>query len=1236
MGIVYKAHDTLLDRDVAVKVLWTSALGSQGRARLLREAQAAARLNHPNIINIYDAGDTNGLSYIVMELLDGESLYDHKPGSMEEILRIVGQITDALEHAHAHGIIHRDLKPENVIVTSQGIAKLTDFGLSRSITARISQEGIIVGTVYYLAPEQALRQDIDLRADLYALGVLTYELVTGRLPFIADDPIGVISQHLNAPVIPPSTYNNLIPPALEALILRLMSKNPDDRPTTAADVRAALERIYEEPQEYDSSILAGLSPLDRLARGRLVGRQGEFNQIKNLWRSIISDRGPENPENVVVISGEAGIGKTPLVKEVRSLAQVSGARTLLGECYSRENAPYAPIVEILRAAQPFPEGMPDLIMADLHTLAPDLETRPVPAKVSLSPLSEQQRIFESLFALLATMAERQPMLVILENAQWADANTLLFMRHLARRARSAHLRLMVMITSRPGEVEEKSTFKNVLVDLSQEHLSIKIEMRPFDREKTRALLSSMFMQEITDDFLDAIYKVTEGNLFFIEQICKALIEDGSLYVENGQWNFCGAGEMLLPQSVRMALQVRINRLPESAQDVLRMASIIGREFDYEVLRRACDRHSEDELIEAVEAAIRAQLINEVDGSPRSRHLAGPGAISERFVFAHALIPATLREGISSLRRRRIHRQIAEAFEIVHPDDLETLAYHFAQAGDTEKALAYTARAGDRARMLYANEEALRFYGDALGMTSEADKNRFHILSSRASVYDVLAQRAEQRADIDEMLHLADLQQDDTMLCDALIALADLLLGTENLLALEPALRAVELSRKLNDPVREGRALRGVGWGAYIKQDYHESLSALETAVARFRQAGMLIQAAQCLHILSLVTGMQGLGEMEVSAKYAEDAVQLSRIAGDPRQEAISLRRVAIVKMDKQEYDEALQILQHSLNLHRELGDRLEECLALNAMAVTLTSMGKEPEACSLFSDAFQMALNLGSSLGIWMIFANMQWFCYRFEGRFEDAVQFASETLARPEIQKDPFLVSNILKLKAELLYDLGQYPAAIEILRDARIVADQYAGPVLQASIRLIIARLHADLGQFSEAQSALEEARQLSRKFERANDVAAINILEAEIDRREWEAGNLKQIRRAGMLIEQAVSLLRSTQWEFDLAIALTTAAWVALSQDHPEQALSYIEEAGSLFDKFPMRPEGFQYTYACALWANGRDEEAAAFLELAYQRVMQIASLTESESIRKSWLEDVYINRQIVNDWVNFHDL
>ncbi len=241
MGVVYRARDTLLDREVAVKVLSTTTLGSEGRARLLREARAAAQLDHPNIVAVYDAGESDGSPFIVMQLVKGRSLHERRPQSINEIVSIAGQVCAALELAHARGIIHRDLKPENILIAADGTVKLMDFGLARSTTSRISTEGVIVGTVFYLAPEQALGQAIDGRADLYALGVVLYELVTGRLPFTADEPLAVITQHLHAPVAPPRDLRADLPPALDALIVQLLSKQPENRPASASEVRRVLE-----------------------------------------------------------------------------------------------------------------------------------------------------------------------------------------------------------------------------------------------------------------------------------------------------------------------------------------------------------------------------------------------------------------------------------------------------------------------------------------------------------------------------------------------------------------------------------------------------------------------------------------------------------------------------------------------------------------------------------------------------------------------------------------------------------------------------------------------------------------------------------------------------------------------------------------------------------------------------------------------------------------------------------
>jgi serine/threonine-protein kinase len=252
MGTVYCAHDMVLKRDVAVKVLSRAGIGTEGRSRLLREAQSAAQLNHPNVVSVYDVGEVNvpGLEqtalFIVMELVEGETLHTHRPQDMNELLAITCQVCAALEHAHAHGIVHRDLKPENVMITPDGTAKLMDFGLARTVDSRLTTEGSIIGTVFYLAPEQAQGGEIDGRADLYTLGVMLYELMTGRLPFDADDPVAVISQHLHKPAVPPKEHNPGIPQAMEYLILRLLSKKPEDRPASAAEVEKALAQLADQ------------------------------------------------------------------------------------------------------------------------------------------------------------------------------------------------------------------------------------------------------------------------------------------------------------------------------------------------------------------------------------------------------------------------------------------------------------------------------------------------------------------------------------------------------------------------------------------------------------------------------------------------------------------------------------------------------------------------------------------------------------------------------------------------------------------------------------------------------------------------------------------------------------------------------------------------------------------------------------------------------------------------------
>ncbi|MFN0071154.1 MAG: serine/threonine-protein kinase, partial [Chloroflexota bacterium] len=248
---VYLAHDTLLDRDVAFALIKTEGLDDAGRQRIRREAQAMGRLgSHPNIVIVHDLGEEQGQPYLVTELMPGGDLVSILAAApehrlpLEQVLALAQQLCRALEHAHGRALIHRDLKPGNIWITADGTAKLGDFGLAVALDqTRHTQPGMMVGTVSYMAPEQAIGGVVDAHADLYALGCVLYELVCGRPPFIGEESVAIITQHLNTPPVHPTWHRPDCPPGLEALILRLLEKDASKRPGSAADVGAALGSV---------------------------------------------------------------------------------------------------------------------------------------------------------------------------------------------------------------------------------------------------------------------------------------------------------------------------------------------------------------------------------------------------------------------------------------------------------------------------------------------------------------------------------------------------------------------------------------------------------------------------------------------------------------------------------------------------------------------------------------------------------------------------------------------------------------------------------------------------------------------------------------------------------------------------------------------------------------------------------------------------------------------------------
>jgi eukaryotic-like serine/threonine-protein kinase len=248
MARVFRGTDRVLNRSVAVKVLSPQFAGDdQFVARFRREAQAAAALNHPNIVSVYDTGDQGDVHYIVMEYVEGRTLRDairqEGPILPERASEIAQAVARALSSAHEAGLVHRDIKPGNIMLTRDGEVKVMDFGIARTSTGdTLTQTAAVLGTASYLSPEQAQGTAVDARSDIYSLGCVLYEMLTGRPPFTGDSPVAIAYKHVREDPVHPSNLNPDVPPSLDAVVMKAMAKNPENRYQTADELRQDLER----------------------------------------------------------------------------------------------------------------------------------------------------------------------------------------------------------------------------------------------------------------------------------------------------------------------------------------------------------------------------------------------------------------------------------------------------------------------------------------------------------------------------------------------------------------------------------------------------------------------------------------------------------------------------------------------------------------------------------------------------------------------------------------------------------------------------------------------------------------------------------------------------------------------------------------------------------------------------------------------------------------------------------
>jgi len=724
---VYLAHDTLLDRDVAFALLKTEKLDDTARARIKREAQAMGRLgDHPHIVTVFDLGEQEGQPYMVLPLMSGgdvegliEKAIEHRL-PIEQAIAIAKSVCLGLEYAHAKGIVHRDLKPGNVWLSADGAVKIGDFGLALAVDlSRLTQSGMMVGTFHYMPPEQAMGGEVTARADLYSLGAMLYEMVTGRPPFVGDDAYGIIGQHINTPPVSPGWHRPELTPALEALILQLLEKDPQRRPASAAQVRQALESIeagtISQAPSREAPAVTG-SPLYRRV---FVGREAELRQLQAGFDSAMSGQG-----SLVMVAGEPGIGKTALCEQLSTYVTLRGGKALVGHCYEEGSLslPYLAFVEALRSY---------VLTRDIRGLRKELGTGAADVarivseirerlKVKLrppgDPEGERYRLMQAVTGFLSNAATVQPLLVVLEDLHSADKGTLEMLTHVSRNLTGT--RLFLVGTYRDIEVDRAHPLSAALAELRRVSTFGRVVLRGLNADEVRRMLENITGQDVPWGLAEAVHRQTEGNPLFVQEVVRYLAEEGLITREQGRWRATRDTplEMSIPEGLRDVIGKRLTRLSAVCNRLLSVASVIGREFRLKVLQRVAGV-AEDELITALDEAKRAAVVEE-----RS---AVAAAVTYR--FAHAFFRQTLYEEIIAPRRIRLHQQVAKALEELYASRLEEhateLAEHFSNSSDPSdlaRAVSYGEMAAQRALSVYAYGEAVRLLEQALKVQEVMD------------------------------------------------------------------------------------------------------------------------------------------------------------------------------------------------------------------------------------------------------------------------------------------------------------------------------------------------------------------------------------------------------------------------------------------------------------------------------------------------------------------------------------
>jgi tetratricopeptide (TPR) repeat protein/predicted Ser/Thr protein kinase len=987
MGVVYHGRDRQTGQRVAIKCLEPELVGLLPEVveRFEREGDILRRLDHPNIVKMLGVSHEGERRQIVMEYVAGGSLREllrrQSRLSVERALAIALELSDALSRAHHLGVIHRDIKPENILLSQDGTPRLSDFGLAKSSDRRraLTPSGTIVGTLAYQCPEVLHRGKYDARSDVWAFGVVLFEMLGGRRPFVAAQPAPLLMAILRQSVPDLAALRPDAPRALIDLIERMLDKDPERRPASMRQIGAALEALAGARPATVARAVTAPTP----DAAPWVGRALELERLEQLATACLAGRG-----RVVLVTGEAGAGKTALVDQLarRVRRDAPALRIGAGHCFEHfgPSEPYAPFLEAV--GQLLDGDVERAFAGTLERYAPTwclqfpahfsaLESREYLQRVTLG--AGRERMLRELGDALVAFTRVVPLCLRIEDLHWADPASVDLLRLLCRRAPES--RLLVIATWRTDPVDAATP---ALSALSRENhaqaLCDEVSVGSLAAEHVESYLDSVYApNDFARELSLLVVRRTEGHALYTTRLIQHLWERGAiLKMAQGFRLKQPASELELdiPASVRALIGSKLGSLGELERRILSVASIEGEEFTLAVLAPLLDM--DERALEAELGRLSAQhrLIQ-----PLGEEVLANGAITLRYRFAHVLYQNVFYAELGHTRKRALHG-VAARLLLEHQRgegrSAARIATHFERSGDAARAVDQWLVAGDQATHAYAYREALDCHSHALGLLEGVPVD----------------ERARRAANAHRKRAWARFH----------------LLDTEG--ARREFERVLELARILSDTALEGETLNTLSHMAIHAHTPGEmerrATEALRIAEAAGDEGVALVARAQ-------LAGGRLLSEPGTEAALEPIIQRARKIAHGPAL-ALGLTLQGIAYEARSQYELAERLLTESLRYPTELREPLFAIAVLSVIAGAQAQLGRIGVALSTYHEALDLSRRNAAAIGVLQALTRLSWL-HRELGDVEGAAGLAAESgavrLDLPETTRGPRMVNSVLAL---------------------------------------------------------------------------------------------------------------------------------------------------------------------------------------------------------------------------------